>query len=141
MDIDSGGPKVPLIRRGPKSTSRERALLGVVLGQLQPPKCPLILQAGDKISFVSYSFYRPRYASSVYAVVACPSVRLSVRAYVTSRYCIETTRHQTLSHNFTNYFPIFKFCFASGLGSKFATNSCLNIPPRFKHVATLPCEI
>jgi len=27
------------------------------------------------------------------------------------------------------------------LGSKFATNSCLNIPPRFKHVATLPCEI
>jgi len=31
--------------------------------------------------------------------------------------------------------------FTSRLGSKFATNSCLNIPPRFKHVATLPCEI
>ena len=33
------------------------------------------------------------------------------------------------------------FFFTSQLGSKFATNSCLNIPPRFKHVATLPCEI
>ena len=26
-------------------------------------------------------------------------------------------------------------------GSKFATDSCLNIPPRFKYVVTLPCEI
>ena len=51
------------------------------------------------------------------------------------------TRHQTLSHNFTSYYPIFKIFFTSGLGSKFATNLCLNIPPRFKHVATLPCEI
>ena len=31
--------------------------------------------------------------------------------------------------------------FTTRLGSKFATNSCLNIPPRFKHVATLPCKI
>jgi len=31
--------------------------------------------------------------------------------------------------------------FTSRLGSKFATNSCLNIPPRFKHVAKLPCAI
>jgi len=31
--------------------------------------------------------------------------------------------------------------FTSRLGSKFATNLCLNIPPRIKHVATLPCEI
>jgi len=31
--------------------------------------------------------------------------------------------------------------FTSRLGSKFATNSCLNIPPHFKHVAKLPCEI
>ena len=31
--------------------------------------------------------------------------------------------------------------YTSGLGSKFATNSYLNVPPRFKHVATLPCEI
>jgi len=51
------------------------------------------------------------------------------------------TRHQTLSHKFTNYYPIFKFFFTSWLGSKFSTNLCLNIPPRFKHVATLPCEI
>ena len=35
----------------------------------------------------------------------------------------------------------FQFFFTSRLGSKFATNWCLNIPPRFKHVATLPCEI
>jgi len=31
--------------------------------------------------------------------------------------------------------------FTSRLSSKFATNSRLNIPPRFKRVATLPCEI
>jgi len=53
----------------------------------------------------------------------------------------KNTRRQTLGHNFTNYYPIFKMFFISGLGSKFATNSCLNIPSRFKHVATLPCEI
>ena len=35
----------------------------------------------------------------------------------------------------------FQNFFTSRLGSKFATNSCLNIPPRFKHVTTLPCEI
>jgi len=52
------------------------------------------------------------------------------------------TRHQSLGHNFTNYYPIFKFFFTSRLSSKFAkTNSCLDIPPRLKHVATLPCEI
>ena len=34
-----------------------------------------------------------------------------------------------------------KKIFTSRLGSKFATNSCLNIPPHFKHVAKLPCEI
>jgi len=51
------------------------------------------------------------------------------------------TRHQTLGHNFSKYYPIFKIFFTSQLISKFATNSCLNIPPRSKHVATLPCEI
>ena len=51
------------------------------------------------------------------------------------------TSHQTLGHNFTNYYPILRIFFTSRLGSKFATNSCLNIPPHFKHVATLPCEI
>ena len=34
----------------------------------------------------------------------------------------------------------FKTFFTDGL-SKFATKLCLNIPPRLKHVATLPCEI
>ena len=51
------------------------------------------------------------------------------------------TIHETLGHNFTNYCPIFKIFFTSRLGSKFATNSCLNMSPRFKHVATLPCEV
>ena len=41
----------------------------------------------------------------------------------------------------TNYHPIFKIFFTSGLSNKLATNSCLNIPPHLKHVATLPCEI
>jgi len=53
----------------------------------------------------------------------------------------QKTRHQTLGRNFTNYYPIFKIFFTNGLSSKFAINSCLNILPRFKHVATLPCEI
>jgi len=52
----------------------------------------------------------------------------------------QKTRHQTLGHNFTNYYPIFNI-FSSRLGSKFATNLFLNIPARFEHVATLPCEI
>jgi len=53
----------------------------------------------------------------------------------------QKTRHQTLTHNFTKYQPIFKHFFIDGLSSKFATKSFLNIPPRLKHVATLPCEI
>jgi len=35
----------------------------------------------------------------------------------------------------------FSNVFTVGLGSKFATNSCLNIPPHLKHVAKLSCEI
>ena len=35
----------------------------------------------------------------------------------------------------------FQTFLTDGLGSKFATNSCLNIPPRITLVATLPCEI
>jgi len=35
----------------------------------------------------------------------------------------------------------FSFFVTSRLGRKFATNSCLNIPPRFKHVTTVFCEI
>ena len=53
---------------------------------------------------------------------------------------VKKKRHQTLSHNFTDYYPIFKI-FSLSDSSKFATNSCLNIRPHFKHVATLPCEI
>jgi len=34
-----------------------------------------------------------------------------------------------------------KLFFTDGLGGIFATKSCLNIPPRLKYVATLPCEI
>jgi len=52
----------------------------------------------------------------------------------------QKTRHQTLAQNFTKYEPIIKTFFTDGLCSKLATNSCLNIPPRLQHVATLPCE-
>ena len=41
-------------------------------------------------------------------------------------------------HQLISDFQIF---FTSWLGSKFARNTCLNIPPRFNRVATLPCEI
>jgi len=41
-------------------------------------------------------FTARRYASAVYAVVACPSVRPSVHLSVTSRFCIETTRRMEL---------------------------------------------
>jgi len=35
----------------------------------------------------------------------------------------------------------FQTFFTGGLGSKFATKTCLNIPPRLKCVATLPCQM
>ena len=35
----------------------------------------------------------------------------------------------------------FQNSFTGRLTGKFATNSYLNIPPRLKYVATLPCEI
>ena len=50
------------------------------------------------------------------------------------------TRHQTLGHNFTNYYPIFNF-FTVRLSQKFVTKSYTNIPPHPKRVAALPCEI
>jgi len=34
----------------------------------------------------------------------------------------------------------FQTFFTDGLGGKFATKLCLNIPTRLKDVATLPCE-
>ena len=53
------------------------------------------------------------------------------------------TRHQTFANNFTNYqiWTDFQTCFTDGLGSKFATQACFNIPTCLKRVATLPCEI
>jgi len=36
---------------------------------------------------------------------------------------------------------LFHTFFTDGLSGKFATNSCLNIPPRLRHVGTLFCEI
>jgi len=50
------------------------------------------------------------------------------------------TRQQTVAHNhqtLTN----FQTFFTGRLGSKFATNLCLNIPTHLKYVATLPREI
>jgi len=41
----------------------------------------------------------------------------------------------------TSLLSDFQNFFTSRLGNKFATNSFLNIPPCFKRVATLPCEI
>jgi len=48
----------------------------------------------------------------------------------------QKTRHQTLGHNFSNYYPIFKI-----LSLADSVVNLQQIPPRFKHVATLPCEI
>jgi len=38
------------------------------------------------------------YASAVYAVVVCPSVRLSVRPSITRRYCIKTAKRRMTQH-------------------------------------------
>jgi len=67
-----------------------------------------------------------------------PNSRLESLYYTVSQ---KKQRHQTFAHNYTKYEPIFKTFFTDGLGGKFATKSCLNIPPRLKYVATLPCEI
>ena len=51
------------------------------------------------------------------------------------------TRHQTLGHNFTNYYPIFKIFSVDDSAVNLQQNHRLNIPQHFKRVATLPCEI
>ena len=82
------------------------------------------------------------HAALIHASPRQQSSAVPALALATCLHCeAKKTRHQTLVHNFANYFPIFKFFFTSRLCNKFATNSCLNILPRFKHVATLPCEI
>ena len=48
------------------------------------------------------------------------------------------TRHQTLSHNFSNYYPIFKIF---SLADSVVNLQQSHVSPRFKHVATLTCEI
>jgi len=53
----------------------------------------------------------------------------------------ESKKQNTKLLTITSLLSDFQKFFTSRLGSKFSTNSCLNIPPRFKRVATLPCEI
>ena len=59
------------------------------------------------------------------------------------KYTVSQKKQHTklLSTTSSNINRFSYFHWWTGLGSKFATNSCLNIPPRLKHVATLPCEI
>jgi len=59
------------------------------LTQLVQEKRPLndLIICKDLIFFTARS-----YASAVYVVVVCPSVCMSVRPSVTSRYCIDKTR-------------------------------------------------
>ena len=53
----------------------------------------------------------------------------------------ESKKQDTKLLAITSLLTDFQNFFTSRLCSKFATKPCLNIPPRFKHVATLPCEI
>ena len=75
-----------------------------------------------------------------------PERNLSRAPYCISQSCCNASS-RPLCHTHPQRFqgrkqgPDFQKIFISRLGSKFATNLCLNIPPRFKHVATLPCEI
>jgi len=52
----------------------------------------------------------------------------------------ESKKQDTKLLAITSLLSDFQNFFTSRLGSKFVTNSCSNIPPRFKHVATLPSE-
>ena len=52
----------------------------------------------------------------------------------------ESKKQDTKLLAITSLLSDFQNFFTSRLGSKLVTNSCSNIPPRFKHVATLPSE-
>ena len=63
-----------------------------------------------------------------------------------------TTSYSTLIHReskkqdtkllaITHYYPIFKIFSLADSVVNLQQTHCLNIPPRFKRVATLPCEI
>ena len=54
---------------------------------------------------------------------------------------VKKTRHLTVAHIFTKYWPIFQNSFTVRLSKKFVTKSHTNTPPHPKRVATLPCEI
>jgi len=56
-------------------------------------------------------------------------------------YTVSQKKQDTKLLAITSLLSDFQNFFTSRLGSKFAINSCLNIPPRVKHVATLPDEI
>ena len=90
----------------------------------------------------------------VYVTVGCPSVRPSRRhsSRLSIHKCAEiilnNTIHRESKKQDIKLLPItspnmnrFSNFFTDELSSKFKRNSCLNIPPRLKHVATLPCEI
>jgi len=53
----------------------------------------------------------------------------------------QKTRHQTLVHILAKSIDRFSTFFTVTLGRKFAIKLSLQIPPNFKGVATLPCEI
>jgi len=74
------------------------------------------------------------------------SVELSVeRASWHARFYTASPKKQDTKLLAVTSLTIIRFSkfFTNRLGSKFATNCCLNIPPRVKHVATLGlhCEI
>jgi len=52
---------------------------------------------------------------------------------------VKKTRHLTLAHNFTKYWPIYT-TFTIRLSRKFVTKTYINTTPHPKRVATLPCE-
>ena len=81
------------------------------------------------------TFRRTRAAGGQATVITCGRQHHRLQQCWTLHRESKKTRHQTLGHNFTNYYPIFKIFFTSRLSSKFATNSCLNIPPRFKNIS------
>ena len=56
-------------------------------------------------------------------------------------YTVSQKKQDTKLLAITSLLSDFQNFFTNGLSSKFATNSCLNIPPHLKDVATLPCEI
>ena len=77
------------------------------------------------------------------SVTSCAVVRVDLLRAVRSPYYTVSQKNKTPNscpelHQILTDFQNFS---SDGLGSKFTTNWCLNIPPCLKHVATLLCEI